>query len=119
MSKPITGAQLREALGEGLDELFEEVAQAISKARPGRIIADSEEPVRDAAAVFRERLYQKALEIRQHDEEGVFSPSGAGGAATAAGQGAAGDQPSDDKRSAGDHSQGVLEQGRRKRRTGG
>ena len=119
MSKPITGGELKKALGEGLDELFEEVARAINEAQPGRIIADSEEPVRDAAAQFRQRLYQKALSIRQQDEEGAFSPSASGGVATPAGQGSADDHAHDGKRQDGYKAQGVLGQGKAEHRAGG
>jgi len=50
------------------------VAEAVNAARDGRIIADSEEPVRDANAVFRQRVYEKALRLLQAKQE-AFSPS--------------------------------------------
>ena len=119
MSKPITGADLKKALGEGLDEMLEEVARAINSARAGRIIAESEEPVRDAVGVFRQRLYQMAVEIRQHNEEGAFSPCGAGWVGAITGQGSADDLARDGKWEGGDKAQGVLGQGKAGRRTGG
>jgi len=75
MEKTITAKQLKEALVGDFDKLIEQVVQAINNAQPGRIIADSEEPVRDACAEFRERLYQKALCLRQQLSEPAFSPS--------------------------------------------
>lgn len=75
MQKKITPEQLKAALAGDFDKLIDEVVQAVNKAQPGRIIADSEEPVRDASAEFRERLYQKAIEIRQQLSEPDFSPS--------------------------------------------
>lgn len=78
MENRITGKDLKAALGSELDRLFEEVALAVSQAPYGRIIADSEEPVRDAAALFRQQLYQKALTLRQQQIEPAFSPSADG-----------------------------------------
>ncbi|NIA06336.1 MAG: hypothetical protein GWP14_01655 [Actinobacteria bacterium] len=59
-----------------IDRLLEQVAQAINNAKLGRIINDSEEPVRDANAEFRQRLYQKALDLLQNKQlQEDFSPS--------------------------------------------
>ena len=59
--KQVTAQELKQALAADMDRLAEEVAQAMNAAREGHIIADSEEPVRDAHAEFRQRAYQKAL----------------------------------------------------------
>ena len=75
------------------DRLADEVAQAMNEAQDGRIIADSEEPVRDASAVFRERMFEKALSLLQ-DKRAAFSSS----AQRASQQGQAGDHASDDQR---------------------
>jgi len=75
MDDKITVQQLKESLGGDMDELLAEVVKAINNARAGKIIADSEEPVRDASAKFRQVLYQKAIEIRQQQSESAFSPS--------------------------------------------
>jgi hypothetical protein len=91
--KRITAAELKEALSGDLDGLFAELAEAMNAAQPGRIIADSEEPVRDAHAEFRQRAYQKALELLQARQES-FSPSGQ----RAEEQGPAGHDASDDQR---------------------
>ena len=72
--KRVTAEELKHALAADMDRLAEEVAQAMNAARAGRIIADSEEPVRDAHAEFRQRAYQKALELLQTKQES-FSPS--------------------------------------------
>jgi len=66
--------ELEAAMSGELKSLFEEVAKAMNGAQAGRIIADSEEPVRDANAEFRQRLYQKALGLLQSKRE-AFSPS--------------------------------------------
>ena len=75
MEKKITARQLKEALAGDFDKLIDQVVQAINNAQAGRIIADSEEPVRDACAEFRQRLYQESLSLRQRLSESAFSPS--------------------------------------------
>ena len=75
------------------ERLAEEIAQAMNAARGGRVIADSEEPVRDASAVFRQRMYEKVIGLLQQKQE-AFSPS----AGRAAEQGQAGHDASDDQR---------------------
>ncbi len=75
--KKITAEELKAALTDDMDHLFTEVAEAMNQAQPGRIIADSEEPVRDANAEFRRQLYQKAIDLLQNKQlQGDFSPSG-------------------------------------------
>ena len=73
--KRVSAEELKRVLAEDYDRLVEEIAEAMNAAKDGRIIADSEEPVRDAAAVFRERMFEKALSLLQEKQE-AFSPSG-------------------------------------------
>jgi hypothetical protein len=110
MEGKITGKDLKAALGTDIDRLLEEVAEVMNQAQPGRIIADSEEGVHDAAGEFRQRLYQMALKLRQQ-QAGAFSPS-----AGDAQQGAAEHDLHDDQRAGGDPPPRVLESRRRKRR---
>jgi hypothetical protein len=70
----ITAEELEAAMSGELKYLFAEVAEAMNTADPGRIIADSEEPVRDANAAFRQRLFEKAVCLLQNKQE-AFSPS--------------------------------------------
>ncbi len=72
MSSGISKEQLRQALSEDFEQLLDEVTAAVNKAQPGHIIDQSEEPVRDAAGQFRQKLFAKALELRSHGE--AFSP---------------------------------------------
>lgn len=74
MDDRITKEQLKQALSGDIDRLVDDVVEAINNAKPGSIIDDSEEPVRDAAGQFRRILFQKALELRGQSE--AFSPSG-------------------------------------------
>ncbi len=114
----VTSEQLEVAMGGDFKALCREVAKAIDEAKAGHIIADSEEGVRDAVGAFRQRLYQKALDIRQHNEEGAFSPCAPGEQPFSTQQGQPQDHAHDCKRAVGDHPRGVLEQAKRKRRAG-
>jgi hypothetical protein len=71
----VSAQELKQALSDEWDHLAEAMAEAMNAARDGRIIADSEEPVRDAHAVFRQQMFQKALGLLQGKQE-AFSPSG-------------------------------------------
>jgi hypothetical protein len=72
----ITAEELRAELQADVKMLTEKIAQAINAARAGRIIADSEEPVRDAHAEFRQKAYQRALNLlRDKASQEDFSPS--------------------------------------------
>ena len=95
--KRVSAQELKQALAGEIDQLAEAMAEAMNAARDGRIIADSEEPVRDAHAVFRQQAFQKALRLLQGKQE-AFSPSGQ----RAAEQGPAGDEPPDGQRKTGD-----------------
>ena len=93
-SKQVSAEELKQALAGDFDELAKQVADAMNAAKDGRIIADTEEPVRQANAVFREQVYEKAIRLLQNKQE-AFSPS----AARAAQQRPAADLASDRQRS--------------------
>jgi hypothetical protein len=73
-AKKITAQELRLALDQEFTEMFQEVAEAMNNAKAGSIIADSEKPVRDANAKFKQQLFQKAVSLLQKKQE-AFSPS--------------------------------------------
>lgn len=74
--KKVTPQELKDAWSKDVDKLAEQVAAAMNAAQPGNIINESEEPVRDASAEFRRRLYQKAVDLLQDKHlQGDFSPS--------------------------------------------
>jgi hypothetical protein len=81
MREKITVAQLKKAMSGDVEVLFEEVVKAVNQAQPGQIIAESEEPVRQAMGLFRQRLYGKALQLRQQQSEPAFSPCAPGAGA--------------------------------------
>lgn len=72
MSNGISKEQLRQAVSGDIEQLLENVVKAVNEAQPGHIIDQSEEPVRDAAGQFRQKLFEKALELRSQRE--AFSP---------------------------------------------
>jgi hypothetical protein len=72
----ITAEELLAELQGDMKALAEKMATAINSARFGKIIADSEEPVRDAHAVFRQQAFQKAIDLLgKRLAQGDFSPS--------------------------------------------
>ena len=72
MSSEISKEQLRQVVSGDIEQLLEDVVQAVKEAQPGHIIDDSEERVRDAAGQFRRMLFERALELRSQRE--AFSP---------------------------------------------
>ncbi len=91
--KRVSAQEVKQAIVAAVDQLAEAVAQTMNAAQDGRIIADTEEPVHDATAVFREQVYAKAIGLLQNQQE-AFSPS----ARRTAEQRGAADQPSDGQR---------------------
>jgi len=71
----IIAEELKAALAGDMDRLAEKMTAAMNAARAGHIIADSEEPVRDAHAEFRQKAFEQALRLLQNKQE-AFSPSG-------------------------------------------
>ena len=72
--KKITVKELQLAMEQEITEMVQEVVEAMNNAKAGSIIADSEEPVRDANAKFKQQIFQKALSLLQKKQE-AFSPS--------------------------------------------
>jgi len=91
--KRVSAEQIKAALSGDIDRLAEQLADAMNAAKAGRIIADTEEPVRDAHAEFRQRAFEKALSLLQ-DKQEAFSPS----AQRVEEQGQAAHDASDDQR---------------------
>jgi hypothetical protein len=92
--KRITVEQLKEVMAGDIEQLAQEVVEAMNAAKDGRINADTEELVREVHAVFRERMYEKAIRLLQ-DRQEAFSPS----AGRAEKQRSSTDHPSDGQRS--------------------
>lgn len=75
----VTAEEIKAAMAADVDALAEQIAAAMNAARDGAIIPDSEIPVRDAHAEFRQQAYQKAVGLVQQKHE-AFSPSADGDA---------------------------------------
>ena len=72
--KRVSVEEVKQAMVADFDRLAEAVAQAMNAAQDGHIIADTEEPVHQANAVFREQVYEKVICLLQTKQE-AFSPS--------------------------------------------
>ena len=72
--KKITVQELQFAVEQDVTAMVQEIVEAMNNAKAGSIIADSEEPVRDANAKFKQQIYQKALDLLRQKQE-AFSPS--------------------------------------------
>jgi len=94
--KRVSAEEVKQAILADVEQLAEAIAQAMNAAHAGHIIADTEEPVHDATAVFREQVYEKAIRLLQKRQE-AFSPS----ARRTAQQRAASNDPSDGQRASG------------------
>jgi riboflavin biosynthesis pyrimidine reductase len=72
----ITPEQLDAVLAEDYRALKQRICEVMNAAKAGRIIADTEGPVRDAHAVFRQQAYQKAIDLLAGQAgQKAFSPS--------------------------------------------
>jgi hypothetical protein len=110
MEAKITPKELKAKMQADMDRLVRQMCEAINGAELGRIIPDSEEPIRDAHAEFREAVYQKAIDLLGEKlAQEAFSPSGQPTGTLVAEQGQAEDLPPDGERPADDPPGGVLE----------
>jgi hypothetical protein len=95
----VTLDELRQVMQADMDRLLQEVGDAMNQARDGAIIADSERPVQQAVARFRQLLYQKAAQLKADKAaKAAFSPSAKRAGDVAPGQGDSGRDPSDGQR---------------------
>ncbi len=65
-----------ESMRSELEGLLGEVMEAVNAAPGGRVIADSEEEVRQLMHEFRRRAYERAVQMRADSAESAFPPSG-------------------------------------------
>jgi len=73
----ISAAELEESLRLEWQELLGRTAKALNEARAGAIIADSEEIVREAMAEFRQKVYERGVQLlADKAAKAAFSPSG-------------------------------------------
>lgn len=75
----IDAKQLETSLREEFERCIAAVAQAVDGAKMGAIIDDSEEPVRQATAQLRQKIFEKAIQMKTDAAEAAFSPSASRG----------------------------------------
>jgi hypothetical protein len=71
----ITPEQLAKAMDPEYQKLVQLVSGAVNGAPDGAVICGSEELVRDAMARFRQKVYEKAIQLRTQAAQAAFSPS--------------------------------------------
>ena len=74
--KCISAEHLKKALGPEFERLVQDVAGAVNQAPDGAVIAGSEYQVRDLLAKFRQKVYEKAVQMRADAAASAFSPGG-------------------------------------------
>jgi hypothetical protein len=71
----ISAAELEQSLQLEWQELLARTARALNEARAGAIIADSEEIVRQAMAEFRQKVYERGVQLlADKAAKAAFSP---------------------------------------------
>lgn len=71
----IDAKQLTKSLREDFERCIDAVVRAVNGARVGAIIDDSEEPVRQATAQLRQKIFERAIQMKTDAAEAAFSPS--------------------------------------------
>ena len=64
-----------QSMRQRFDAVLAQVADAVNDAAPGRIIAGSEETVRDLFAKLRQETFEQAVQMRVDAAEAAFPPS--------------------------------------------
>jgi hypothetical protein len=64
-----------QAMRQKMEAMLGRVADAVNDAPPGRVIAGSEEQVRDLFADFRQQAFEAAMQMRIDAAEAAFPPS--------------------------------------------
>lgn len=64
-----------DAMRQRVEETLGQIADVVNDAKAGKIIADSEEKVRDLFASLRQSAYEQAVQMRVRAAEAAFPPS--------------------------------------------
>lgn len=73
---PIDAKDLEQSLIEDFRQCISEVTQAVNQAHAGALIDESEQPVREATAKLRQKVFEKAIQKKTDAAQAAFSPSG-------------------------------------------
>ncbi len=71
----ISAEALKTFLHGKVDEIAEQVIASVNAAKPGRLIADSEEQVRNIMGELRRAVFETAVQQKVDAAEAAFSPS--------------------------------------------
>lgn len=71
----VSPEKLKRQLHGMVDELAERVMESMNQARPGQLINDTEEPVRQAGREFVRAAFEAALQQKIDAAEASFPPS--------------------------------------------
>ena len=71
----ISAEKVKAYLRGELDEVAEKIAAAVNAAGKGRLIDDSEEPIRDLMDELRRGVYEMAIQEKVNAAEAAFPPS--------------------------------------------
>lgn len=74
----VSPEKLKQELHGMVDGLAEEIMHSMNQARPGHLIDDTEEPVRQAGREFLRAAFEKALQQKIDAAEAAFPPSADG-----------------------------------------
>ena len=73
--RSVSAERVKALLHDKVDGIAERIVAAVNAAAPGRLIGDSEEPVRQAMAELTRAAYEAALQERVDAAEAAFPPS--------------------------------------------
>jgi hypothetical protein len=102
-----------------LRQMLGKVADAVNNAPDGNVINGSEVEVRDLMAQFRQKAFEKALQMRIDSTESSFSPSQGRQRGDQTKQGAVEPEHAERQRAVEPEPDSVARRGRRKRLSGG
>ena len=71
----ITPEQLAKAMDTDYQKLVQQVSAAVNEAPDGAVISGSEELVRETMARFRQKVYEKAIQLRTQAAQAALSTS--------------------------------------------
>jgi hypothetical protein len=71
----VSPEKLKQELHGMVDGLAEEIMSSMNQARPGHLIEDTEEPVRQSGHEFLRAAFEKALQQKIDAAEAAFPPS--------------------------------------------
>jgi len=71
----INADKLKELMLKEFEQCIADVTEAVNDGRACSVIDDSEEPVRQATARFRQQVFEKAIQMKTNAADAAFSPS--------------------------------------------